>query len=882
MPSQQANFFRRHIGTKIVSGYVLVAVLFVVGAGSSYWGIGKLGSILDYVLGPAWETADGAMMASIEVEAQMLAANNIVASIDGAQARKDLQAAREEANEHMRRMDAAKVLDQDRLQELFAARDQYEQLLETLLESHTAFESRRTRLQTETTELLAWDLKLLEAAQQLEGETAAQAEAIAYQANALQLRQAYLLEQLFGGCEPASCMEAIDSTASQRRELLTKLAEQEWLVSETSETRFDVSGYQTLVTSYETMSADTADHYLKLAEAQAAYSANAHEFLEKIGELEEVADASVESVVSQADQSKWMAVSVLACSFVLSMLLAIASGWLTTRAVTKPLATMLEFAKAVAAGDLSRRLPETRHDEMGVLSVSLNQAVAASEQTLEQVRLAGERETRRQHEESERRRVEGERLQGKVNEMLSSISAVAQGDYSRRIELADQDAVSRLGRQLQAFFDEKQRSEEREKAHVEAERVRQAEETREQAELAAAKSREAKELQARVDEMLDVLEHASRGDYSKQLAGDKTQVGRLANGLRDFVQAKQQAEEAEQRRQLEDQRRTDEERLRSEEERSRMVLMRDKVDQLLAVVGAAADGDLTLSANIQGDEPIDELATGISRMIQDLREVIGNILVAAEQFVCGSQMIAESARAAAEGAQEQSASVERINSSVEELVRSIDGVKKNAEAADQSARETAALAANSDAAIRNSAEAMRQIKESSTQISEISRVISEIASQTNLLALNAAIEAARAGEHGAGFAVVADEVRNLAERANQAAREITTLIKESTARVDEGANLNQATVNALEQIVKSIRTTAAQVSEITMATSEQGRVSTEVSHAIEHIAQVAEDTAARSEEMAASSQQLGNQAHSLHQMVAHFQVQSPVVANAYA
>lgn len=871
MSMQQAGFFRRHIGTKIILGYALVAVLFVVGAGSSYWGIGKLGSILDYVLGPAWETADGAMMASIEVEAQMLAANNILQAIDPAQAREDLEAAREEANEHIRRMDAAKVLDQSRIQELVVARDTYEARLEALLEAHANFENRRTQLQATTAKMLEADLKLLQVAEGLDGEEQWQAKAFAHRANSLQLQQVYLIEQLFGGCEPGPCLEAIDAAAISRHELIGQLSSQTWLTSP-SATTFDLNSFKTLAESFDLLAADTAEHFLTLSEAQRDYAANAQEFLEKIDALEQVADASVESVVSQADHSKTMAISVLAASFALSMILACVSGWLTTRAITQPLASMVDFARAVAAGDLARRLPENRCDELGALSVSLNQAVSASEQTLEQVRVAGERESRRQNEESERRRVEGERLQAKVNEMLSSISAVAQGDYSRRIELHDQDAVSRLGRQLQSFFDEKQHSEEREKAHAEAERVRQAEEARAQAELAETKSREAKELQSRVDEMLNVLEHASRGDYSKQLRGDQTQVGRLANGLQAFVDAKHQAEEAEQRRQTEDQRRSAEERLRNEEERARMKLMRDKVDQLLQIVGSAADGDLTLSVNIQGEEPIDELATGISRMIQDLREVIGNILVAAEQFVCGSQMIAESARAAAEGAQEQSASVDRINSSVEELVRSIDGVKRNAEAADQSARETAALASNSDAAIRNSAEAMRQIKESSSQISEISSVISEIASQTNLLALNAAIEAARAGEHGAGFAVVADEVRNLAERANQAAREITSLIKESTARVDEGANLNQTTVSALEQIVKSIRATAAQVSEITMATTEQGRVSAEVSLAIEHIAQVAEDTAARSEEMAASSQQLGNQAGALHQMVAHFQV----------
>jgi methyl-accepting chemotaxis protein len=309
-----------------------------------------------------------------------------------------------------------------------------------------------------------------------------------------------------------------------------------------------------------------------------------------------------------------------------------------------------------------------------------------------------------------------------------------------------------------------------------------------------------------------------------------------------------------------------------ERDREMQETLRCKVDNLLQVVNAAAQGDLTQDIVVEGEETVDELAGGLKTMFNDLRGVISQVVEGADQFTEGSRVVAESAQTVANGAQSQSASVEEMSASIEELARSIEAVKDNADGANQAAGETNELAEKGGEAVQKSVEAMERIKASSGQIGEIIQVISEIAGQTNLLALNAAIEAARAGEHGLGFAVVADEVRKLAERSSEAAKEISTLIKESTQRVEEGALLSEETGKSLTQIIDGVRGTAVKISEIADSTVEQSQSANEVSSAIVQISQITEQSAAGSEEMASSSEELGAQASSLRELVGRFKV----------
>jgi methyl-accepting chemotaxis protein len=231
----------------------------------------------------------------------------------------------------------------------------------------------------------------------------------------------------------------------------------------------------------------------------------------------------------------------------------------------------------------------------------------------------------------------------------------------------------------------------------------------------------------------------------------------------------------------------------------------------IAIKGISeGDGDLTQRLSVESQDEFGELSKNFNGFIETMHSSMQQVQESAANLELHIDQVRQSSHVGIDMSEQQLNRGGSVSSAVTELNNSSQKISTNAVTASDLSSGMQAQSNEGLAALNDNIQSIEHLSDIMTQSSdEIEKLSSEtknivsildvikgVSSQTNLLALNAAIEAARAGEAGRGFAVVADEVRQLAQRTQDAALEIETMI-------DNLESGTEAVVTSMEQSQKN-------------------------------------------------------------------------------
>ncbi|MDO2949892.1 methyl-accepting chemotaxis protein [Aeromonas simiae] len=328
--------------------------------------------------------------------------------------------------------------------------------------------------------------------------------------------------------------------------------------------------------------------------------------------------------------------------------------------------------------------------------------------------------------------------------------------------------------------------------------------------------------------------------------------------------------------------------------------IRRPLQELLRVLGAVTQGDMTERVAFRNQNEFGQLARQVNLLITQMAEVLEQLSLASNQLTKaahGNRHTAEKVRGELERQRAETASVAaamtEMEASVREVAQAAHLSLEQVQEVEQAARIGREVMAGNISTthqladkLHHTAQVIQDVSVMSNKIGNILEVIRGIAEQTNLLALNAAIEAARAGEQGRGFAVVADEVRGLASRTSDSTSEIHTMIADLQQAVsravkvmDECSNEMEASVQqssdangAMEEIQGIVTQINDMSSQIAAAAEQQQATSADIATNLHRISDISDRNYQGIEQVANTSQQLDHLAEQQQTLVQRFRL----------
>ncbi|HDX8462354.1 TPA: methyl-accepting chemotaxis protein [Aeromonas dhakensis] len=359
-----------------------------------WYGSQRLADLLSYVLGAAWQTADGAMEGSIELGNQSLYIQKMLRGMPLDE--QELQQARTATTDAMRRVGKGRLIDDAAINTMNQQHQVYQQQQEQLLALYQTFTrlDQALRASSERMSRLSTQLEVVGDGA-VESLTQSPDQAISWngglatrwqaadggmEANIGFLRQLYALEKMQSeGLTPAIQSEMEEATRFYREAVDAMLAS--GLFDVPAEGEF---AGQSLATQYRALETEVQQLMVQwmaaLGEYQRqliSYERSADQLKKLLVDVEAKGDATVEEQVGQLNTIINHTKSLILGGLLFSLLIVTLCGFWLVRAIVRPLLQVNRRMQDIAAGegDLNARINLRRDDEIGSLAGSVDRFI---------------------------------------------------------------------------------------------------------------------------------------------------------------------------------------------------------------------------------------------------------------------------------------------------------------------------------------------------------------------------------------------------------------------------------------------------------------------------------------------------------------------------
>ncbi|MCW8918763.1 MAG: methyl-accepting chemotaxis protein [Gammaproteobacteria bacterium] len=401
--------------TKLVTSFALITVMLLIASATGFISVNRLSTAIDTIMGPAWETADGAMEGKISLQRQIIAIDTMVQAARTGKVMEPpaLDSAQQAADEALRRMFAAERIPPQIGEALQQTVDIFGQRRDALRTASHDYAMAYALLQANVAEFVAFT----EVVERLGNDAMDALRDEAERAfswhdieerwtganGALRLRILLLnrlrdYRQLTSGSVVVDrAVATLDNSAIELEALTVQLGKLEAFQEPILAVKYGGESYidvlHTLLQQHRASASEGISHFIKFHDSHQRFIDSSETLLQQLDALEGITTRVVEAEAAQAENSRGSAYTLLTIAMLLGLVVAIAAILISVLNIARPLKRVADSLLDIGQGEgnLNVALNATSNDEIGDIAHGFNHFVAKIRDTIERVTLSSAR-----------------------------------------------------------------------------------------------------------------------------------------------------------------------------------------------------------------------------------------------------------------------------------------------------------------------------------------------------------------------------------------------------------------------------------------------------------------------------------------------------------